>query len=92
MAEIKKILKNQVYQELKKIYNLRNCFIKVTYENTEEGCQFYITVTVERMNLNVRSCSVVSNELMAKDPNICKEIVEDVKKSVSKAINSFIYK
>lgn len=92
MAEIKKILKNQIYGELKKLFNLKNCFIKVTYDNTDEGCQFHITVTIEQMNLVIRSCSVVTNELMATDGNVCKDIVEDVKKSVSKAINSFVYR
>lgn len=92
MAEIKKIIKNQVYGELKKIFNLKNCFIKVTYENTEDGCQFFITITVEQMNMNVRTCSTVSNELMNSGNNIVKDIVDDVKKSVDKAINSFIYR
>ena len=92
MAEIKKVLKNQIYQELKKIFNLKNCFIKVTYENIEDGCQFHITVTIEQMNLVVRSCSTVDNSIMSKESNICKDIVEDVKKSVSRAINSFVYR
>ena len=92
MAEIKKILKNQIYGELKKIFNLKNCYIKVTYENTDDGCQFHITVTIEQMNLVVRSCSVVSNELMSRETDITKDIVDDVKKSVSKAINSFVYR
>lgn len=92
MAEIKKILKNQIYGELKKLFNLKNCYIKVTYDNTDEGCQFHITVTIEQMNLSIRTCSVVSNELMSKESSICKDIVEDVKKSVSKAINSFVYR
>ena len=91
MAEVKKILKNQIYGELKKLFNLKNCYIKVTYDNTDEGCQFHITVTIEQMNLSIRTCSVVSNELMG-NSNICNDIVEDVKKSVSKAINSFVYR
>lgn len=92
MGEIKKILKNQIYGELKKIFNLKNCFIKVSYENTEDGCQFHVTITIEQMNLVVRTCSVVTNELMASGSNVADDIVNDVKKSVSKAINSFIYR
>lgn len=92
MGEIKKILKNQIYGELKKIFNLKNCFIKVSYENTEDGCQFHVTITIEQMNLVVRTCSAVTNELMASGSNIANDIVNDVKKSVSKAINSFIYR
>ena len=92
MAEIKKILKNQIYAELKKIFNLKNCFIKVNYENNEDGCAFHITITVEQMNLSVRTCSMVSNDLMAQDNSIVKDVVDDVKKSVAKAINSFIYR
>ena len=91
-VKAKKTIKNEVYMKLKKIFNLKNCFLKVSYvENDGEGStQFHITVTIERMNLTIRSCSTVKNELL--DINtLSNDIVDDVKNSVNRAINEFVY-
>lgn len=92
MAEIKKILKNQIYSELKKMLNLKNCYVKVSYENTDEGCVFHIIITIEQMNLNIRTSSVITNEYMSTHKDIQKEILEDVQKAINKALFKFVYR
>lgn len=90
-VKIKKSIKNEIYGRLKKLFNLKNCFLKVSYvDGEDDSTQFHITIVIERMNLTIRSCSTVKNELLDVS-TLVDDIIEDTKSSVERAIKEFVY-
>lgn len=90
LVKKKKTLKNEIYNLLKKKFNLKNCFIKVSYVEEDGNTQFHVTVTVEGMNLNVRACSSFKDEAI--DDDLALVVVKDVTDSVDKAVREYVYR
>lgn len=90
LVKKKKTLKNEIYNLLKKKFNLKNCFIKVSYVEEDGNTQFHITVTVEGMNLNVRTCSSFKDEAIYDD--LALVVIKDVTDSVDKAVREYVYR